>query len=48
MEARNLLIITGSNLRLNIKQTLFPAVLLLLVIPWIYGTSNLDLSLIHI
>ena len=42
MEARNLLIITGSNLRLNIKQTLFPAVLLLLVIPWIYGTSNLD------
>ncbi|WP_322174963.1 hypothetical protein [Acutalibacter caecimuris] len=42
MEARNLLIITGSNLRLNIKQTIFPAVLLLLMIPWIYGTSNLD------
>ena len=42
MEARNLLTITGLNLRLNIKQTLFPAVLLLLVIPLIYGTSNLD------
>lgn len=42
MDARNLLTITGSNLRLNIKQTLFPAILLLLVIPLIYGTSNLD------
>ena len=42
MEARNLLAITGLNLRLNIKQTLFPAVLLLLIIPLIYGTSNLD------
>ena len=42
MEARNLLTITGLNLRLNIKQTLFPAVLLLLIIPLIYGTSNLD------
>ena len=42
MEARNLLTITGSNLRMNIKQTLFPAILLLLVIPLIYGTSNLD------
>lgn len=42
MEARNLLTITGSNLRLNIKQTLFPAILLLLAIPLIYGTSNLD------
>ena len=41
MEARNLLTITGLNLRLNIKQTLFPAVLLLLIIPLIYGTSNL-------
>lgn len=42
MEARNLLAITGSNLRLNMKQTLLPAVLLLLVIPLVYGTSNLD------
>jgi hypothetical protein len=42
LEARNLLTITGLNLRLNIKQTLFPAVLLLLIIPLIYGTSNLD------
>ena len=42
MDNRNLLTITGSNLWLNRKQTLFPAVLLLLVIPLIYGTSNLD------
>lgn len=42
MDARNLLTITGSNLRLNMKQTLFPAILLLLVLPLIYGTSNLD------
>ena len=42
MEARNLLTVIGSNFRLNFKQTLFPAILLLLVIPLIYGTSNLD------
>ena len=42
MDARNLLTITGSNLQLNMKQTLFPAILLLFVIPLIYGTSNLD------
>lgn len=42
MDARNLLTITGSNLRLNMKQTFFPAILLLFVIPLIYGTSNLD------
>ena len=42
MDAKNLLTITGSNLRLNMKQTLFPALLILLVIPLIYGTSNLD------
>lgn len=42
MRGRNLLTITESNLRLNMKQTLFPAVLLLLVIPLIYGTSGLD------
>lgn len=42
MDAKNLLTITKSNLRLNMKQTLFPAILLLFVIPLIYGTSNLD------
>ena len=42
MDAKNLLTITNSNLRLNMKQTLFPAILLLFVIPLIYGTSNLD------
>lgn len=42
MDARNLLTITNSNLQLNMKQTLFPAILLLFVIPLIYGTSNLD------
>ena len=42
MGARNLLTIIGSNFRLNFKQTLFPAILLLFVIPLIYGTTNLD------
>ena len=42
MDAKNLLTITKSNLRLNIKQTFFPAILLLFAIPLIYGTSNLD------
>lgn len=42
MNARNLLTIIGSNFRLNFKQTLFPAILLLFVIPLIYGASNLD------
>ncbi|MDC7288898.1 hypothetical protein NXH76_13900 [Blautia schinkii] len=42
MEAGNLLTITGSNFRLIIKQTLFPAIILLLVIPLIYGIPNLD------
>lgn len=42
MDARNLLTITASNLRLNMKQTFFSAVLLLFVIPLIYGTTNLD------
>lgn len=42
MRAKNLLTITGSNLQLNMKQALFPAILLLFVIPLIYGTSNLD------
>ncbi len=42
MGARNLLTIIGSSFRLNFKQTLFPAILLLFVIPLIYGTTNLD------
>ena len=42
MGARNLLAIIGSNFRLNFKQTFFPAILILLVIPLICGTSNLD------
>lgn len=42
MDVKNLLTITGSNLRSSIKQSLFPAVLLLFVIPSIYGTSDLD------
>lgn len=42
MDVRNLLTITGSNLQLNRKQTLFPAIVLLPVIPLICGTSGLD------
>ncbi len=42
MGARNLRTVIGANFLLNFRQTLFPATLLLLVIPFIYGTSNLD------
>lgn len=42
MRVRNLLVITAFSFRLNAKRTLFPAALLLLVIPLIYGTSGLD------
>lgn len=42
MRARNLLTVIGSNFRLIFKQTIFPAILLLFIIPLIYGTSNLD------
>ena len=42
MGARNLLTIIDSNFRLNFKRTFIPAILLLLSIPLIYGTSNLD------
>lgn len=42
MEGRNFLTILGINIRLNIKHTLFPAAVILAVIPFIYGISNLD------
>ena len=42
MEVRNLLTIIASNFRLNFKRTFIPAILLLLITPLIYGTSNLD------
>lgn len=42
MDIRNLLTIIGSNFHLNFKRTFIPAILLLLIIPLIYGTSNLD------
>lgn len=42
MEARNLLTIIGLNFRLSFKRTFIPAILLLFVIPLIYGTFNLD------
>lgn len=42
MRVRDLLAITAFSFRLNAERTLFPAVLLLLVIPLIYGTSGLD------
>ena len=42
MEVRNLLTIIDSNFRLNFKRTFIPAILLLLITPLIYGTSNLD------
>lgn len=42
MEPKNLLAIIVSNFRLNVKRTVFPAVLILSVIPLVYGTSHLD------
>lgn len=42
MDTGNLLTITAFNFRLHIKRTLLPAIILLLLIPLIYGTSNLD------
>lgn len=42
MDAKNLLTVTGSNFHLIYKLTLFPAIIILFIIPLIYGTSNLD------
>lgn len=42
MDARNLLTVIGSNFYLNIKRTLFPAIILLFIIPLVYGTSHLN------
>lgn len=42
MEGQNFLTILGVNIRLNMKHTIFPAVVILVIIPFIYGISNLD------
>lgn len=42
MKIENFLTVLKSNVRINYKYTLIPAILLLLVIPVIYGTANLD------
>lgn len=42
MKAGNLLTIIAANIRMNYKYTILPAILLLLAIPYIYGTTNLD------
>lgn len=42
MKAGNLLTIIGANIRMNYKYTLLPAIALLLIIPFVYGTTNLD------
>ena len=42
MKAENLLTIIGVNIRMNYKYTLLPAIALLFVIPFVYGTANLD------
>lgn len=42
MKAENLLTIITINIRMSYKYTILPAALLLLVIPFIYGTTNLD------
>lgn len=42
MKAENLLTIIAANIRMNYKYTLLPAIVLLFIIPFIYGTANLD------
>lgn len=42
MKAENLLTIITANIHMNYKYTFFPAIVLLFVIPFIYGTMNLD------
>lgn len=42
MRTDNFLTVLGANVRMNYKNTLIPSILLLLVIPLIYGTANLD------
>ena len=42
MKAGNLLAMIAANVRMNYKYTILPSILLLLVIPYVYGTANLD------
>lgn len=42
MKAENLFTIIAANIRMNYKDTLLPAIVLLFMIPFIYGTANLD------
>ncbi len=42
MKAENLLTIIAANIRMNYKYTFLPAIVLLFIIPFIYGTANLD------
>lgn len=42
MRAENLFTIIAANIRMNYKYTLLPAIAFLFLIPFIYGTANLD------
>ena len=42
MRTENFLTVLRANIRMNYKNTLIPSILLLLIIPLIYGTANLD------
>lgn len=42
MNTRNLLTIITANIRMNYKYTFLPSILFLILIPFIYGTKNLD------
>lgn len=42
MKVKNLLTMIAANVRMNYKYTILPAILLLFVIPFVYGTTNLD------
>ncbi len=42
MRARNLLTIIVANIRINYRYTILPAILLLFIVPFVYGVENLD------
>ena len=42
MNAENFFIIIAANIRMHYKYTLLPGIALLFVIPFVYGTANLD------
>lgn len=42
MKSENLIIIASKNIRMNYRYTILPSIFLLVIIPFLYGTKNLD------